>query len=333
MLTPTELTALLADLESDRIERTVSISDTDTFCQAVCAFANDYPNHRQPGYLVIGARNEDGGIVGLNVTDKILLNLAAIRSDGNILPSPAMVVEKMTLPGGDVAIVEVQPSSIPPVRYRGRVYIRVGPRKAVANETEERILSERRSTLVTTFDAHPLREADIGQLTLRLFDEYRAETIDPEIIASNHRSVAEKLASLRFFDLQTHCPTVAGILMFGVNPCFYLPGAYVQFLKFPGTTMSDTPEDQKEFSGDLRTILESVRTIITGYNKTPLAQGDDFRDKTQPDYPEWALRELFHNAVIHRDYAATGPIRFSWFSDRIEIQNPGVHPNGQQKTA
>lgn len=29
------------------------------------------------------------------------------------------------------------------------------------------------------------------------------------------------------------------------------------------------------------------------------------------------------NAVMHRDYEATAPIRFYWFADRIEIQNPG----------
>jgi ATP-dependent DNA helicase RecG len=26
---------------------------------------------------------------------------------------------------------------------------------------------------------------------------------------------------------------------------------------------------------------------------------------------------------MHRDYASTSPIRFYWFKDRIEIQNPG----------
>ena len=29
------------------------------------------------------------------------------------------------------------------------------------------------------------------------------------------------------------------------------------------------------------------------------------------------------NAVMHRDYQSNAPIRFYWFSDHIEIQNPG----------
>jgi ATP-dependent DNA helicase RecG len=55
MLSQEELARMLVDLESDRIERTISTTDTDKFSKAVCAFANDLPNHRQPGYLTIGS--------------------------------------------------------------------------------------------------------------------------------------------------------------------------------------------------------------------------------------------------------------------------------------
>lgn len=322
MLNQKELQSLLADIESDRIERTTSTNNTDKFAQAICAFANDYPNHRQPGYLIIGA-NDDGSLAGTSITDELLRNLAAIRSDGNVLPQPAMSVNKVSLPDGDVALVEVQPSTVPPVRYKGKVYIRIGPRKGVANEQEERILSERRASLLKTFDVHPVPDASLVDLTMRLFDEYRMQAIDTEIIEANHRTAEEKLASLRCFDLRAQAPTVAGILLFGTNPQFYLPGAYVQFLKFPGTTMTDRPDDELRVSGDLRTVLETVRQKIVAHNQVSVQQGEGFRDKSVSDYPEWALRELFHNAVMHRDYQSHTPIRCYWYSDRIEIQSPG----------
>lgn len=322
MLSPEQLQTLLADLESDRVERTTSINNTDKFAQAVCAFANDYPNHRQPGYLIIGA-NDDGSLAKTAITDELLRNLAGIRSDGNVLPPPAMSIEKISLNGGELAIIEVQPSSVPPVRYKGRVYIRIGPRKGVANEQEERILSERRTSLVTTFDAYPVREASVQDLTMRLFDEYRLLTVDPEVITANHRSTEEKLASLRCFDLNTKAPTVAGILLFGTNPQFFLPGAYVQFLKFPATSMIDRPEDELTVSGDLRSVLDTIYQKIRAHNHVTVIAGEGFRDQMIALYPEWALRELFHNAVMHRDYRSNTPIRFYWFSDRIEIQSPG----------
>lgn len=158
---------------------------------------------------------------------------------------------------------------------------------------------------------------------MRLFDEYRLQTVDAEVISANHRSTEEKLASLRCYDLRAGAPTVAGLLLFGNNPRYFLPGAYVQFLRFPGTTMTERPLDEREVSGDLRTVLDEVKAKIVAYNPVTPMQGRGFQNRPTPDYPEWALRELFHNAVLHRDYQSSTPVRFYWFSDRIEIQSPG----------
>ncbi len=74
---------MLADLESAGIERTTAINDTDKFSQAVCAFSNDMIDSRQPGYLLIGVKN-DGTLSGLSVTGQLLQNLGALRSGRNI---------------------------------------------------------------------------------------------------------------------------------------------------------------------------------------------------------------------------------------------------------
>ncbi|NJO16028.1 MAG: ATP-binding protein [Thioploca sp.] len=155
MLTIEELYQFMIDIESDRIERTTSINKTDKFAQAVCAFANDFPRHGSPGYLLLGVNN-DGSPSGLQVDDRLLQNLAALRSDGNIQPLPTLTVQEYVLPDaqGEVAIiVEVFPADLPPVRYKGQVWIRVGPRRAIASETEERQLSERRATMIRHFEA------------------------------------------------------------------------------------------------------------------------------------------------------------------------------------
>jgi|GEM_PF-4346851 len=107
MLTQAQLQAMLSDMESDRIERTTATNHTDKFAQAVCAFANDYPNHRKPGYLLIGV-DDNGMPSGLKVTDPLLQNLGALRSDGNILPLPALSVARFQCTHGQVAVVEVR---------------------------------------------------------------------------------------------------------------------------------------------------------------------------------------------------------------------------------
>jgi ATP-dependent DNA helicase RecG len=322
MLTADELRSLLTDLESDRVERTESTNDTDKFCQAVCAFANDMPNHRLPGYLFIGVKN-NGQLSGLKVTDQLLTSLGGIRSDGNVLPSPAMSVIKASLPDGEVAVVEVQPSDLPPVRYKGVIWTRVGPRKAPANEQEERMLSERRVALARTFDARPCIEASLDDLALGQFDAYRRSAVAAETIAANHRSVEQQLASLRFSDPERGCPTHAGILLFGKNPRFYLPGAYIQYLRLPGTNLADIPEDQAEISGDLLTVARELEARVKLLIQTAMRPAGGFKEKAIPDYPEKALRELLMNAVMHRNYESNTPIRFYAFSDHVEIMNPG----------
>ena len=322
MLTEERLKELLSDLEADYVERIESVNKTPKFCQAICAFANDLPHHRSPGYLLIGVK-DDGTLAGLTVTDELLKNLGAIRSDGNILPQPYMTVSKFSLGGGDVAVVEVFPSDLPPVRYNGSVFIRVGSRKAVANEQEERVLTERRIAGARSLDAQPCMEAQLGNLALGQFDAYRREAIDPETVAANNRSPEEQLASLRLYDPDIGRPTYAGVLLLGKNTRFYLPGAYIQYLRMPGMDLTDTPEDQAEISGDLVSVLRELEGRVRLLIQNTLRPVSVLGERLIPDYPEWALRELLMNAIMHRNYNSNTPIRFYAFADHIEIKSPG----------
>lgn len=324
MLTIEELYQFMTDIESDRIERTTSINKTDKFSQAVCAFANDFPRHRSPGYLLLGV-NDDGSPSGLQVDDRLLQNLAALRSDGNIQPLPALTVQKYAFAQGEVAVVEVFPADLPPVRYKGQVWIRVGPRRAIASETEERQLSERRATMIRHFDACPCLESTLNDLSLELFRlTYLPNAVATEVIDENHRSIKEQLASLRFFDLSQDCPTYAGILLFAKTPTQWLPGAYIQFLRIAGTNLTDEVETEQVLDGDLLMVLRELDSLIKLHNQFQPIFQTGLREQMRSPYPIVALRELLLNAVMHRGYEdSTAPIRFYWFSDRIEIQNPG----------
>jgi ATP-dependent DNA helicase RecG len=109
----------------------VSTTDTVKFAEAICAFANDLPKHGAPGYLVIGV-DDSRRFAGLTVTDTLMQTLGGLRSDGNIQPLPELRVEKVVTSEGEAAVVIVQPSPLSPVRYRGRVCIRVGALPAYA---------------------------------------------------------------------------------------------------------------------------------------------------------------------------------------------------------
>ena len=312
---------ILPDLEADRIEKTVSITDGNKFGEAICSFANDLPAHRKPGYLLVGV-NGDGTRSGLKVEEQLLQTLMSFRNDGRIVPPPLMTVSKFSYADGDVAVVEVLPSFQTPVRFKSKVCIRIGPRKDTANEAEERILSEKRSSYAKTFDTLPCYGSKIDDLSIDIFKlTYLPNAIDEDTLKANHRELKEQLSSLKFYDLKADCPTNSGILMFGKNPRFYLPGAYIQYVRFKGEDEASDFDFEHRFEGDLTTQMKVMDDFIKSQivKKVQRALGDDYGY----NLPASGVQELLYNAIIHRDYQSNAPIKFYEFNDRIEITNPG----------
>jgi ATP-dependent DNA helicase RecG len=239
-LTDQELEALLNDTESDRAERKESFKgDVPRKArQAVCAFSNDLPNYNDAGVLFVGAK-DNGEPSGIQVTDHLLLSLADMKTDGNIQPLPVFSVEKRMLKGAEMAVVTVLPSDMPPVKYDGRIWIRTGPRRSIANEQEERILNEKRRYKNLPFDIYPVPSAKISDLSKVIFEnEFLPAAFATDILESNGRTYEERLASCKMIvSPDEPTPTVLGLLAMGKSPQDFLPGAYIQFLRIDGTDL------------------------------------------------------------------------------------------------
>ncbi|MDD5346835.1 MAG: ATP-binding protein [Proteiniphilum sp.] len=324
MISSNDIFKLLNSTESAHIERTTSTDNMDKFCQAICAFSNDVSGSGKNGYLIIGV-HDNGKLSGLKVDDKLLLKISNIRTDGNILPQPVMTVEKFSFDDGDVLVTEVQPSEFPPVRYRGRVWVRVGPRKSIATEAEEKILTERRLSNVHTFDAMPCLGTTLDDLDIAIIKkEYLPKAVAEEVLSEDKRTIDKQLASLGLYDLRYNCPTNGAIVLFGLNPERYLHGSYIQYVRFKGKDRAGDIINEHKFSGNLCRELPKVDTFI----ETSIAQKRPIpvsvlREETFSKYPYWATRELLMNAIMHRDYETNAPVHFYEYDDRIEVQNPG----------
>lgn len=215
------------------------------------------------------------------------------------------------------------PSDLPPVRYKGVVWVRVGPRRARATDADERLLSERRAALARTWDARPCARARLEDLLLALFEAYKLEAIDSEVLAESHRSQKDQLASLRLWDRRSDHPTHAALLLFGKDPLEVASGAYVQYVHYDGLDAAADVLQERRISGDLFTVLRELGSLADDLaHGRPVGAGP-LRETTVYDYPPIALREIFVNAVIHRDYESTAPVRVLQFADRLEVHNPG----------
>jgi len=325
MITEEKVKTLIVDMESDWIERTISINE-DKLGPAICAFSNDFPNHKHSGYILLGV-NDEGTLANMTWTDEQLQKIGNIKSNGKVLPQPSIVVSQVfKFPEGEVVVIEVKPSTYPPVRFDGRCWIRIGPRRAKATLEEERILTERRASFAKTYDLVPALGSNLDDISVALFKtNYLPYAIDKETLDENERTTEEQLASLRFYDKKEKCPTNAGILFLGNNPEFYLPGAYIQYVKFLDVEMTSDVVFEKRFSGALITELKVIDDFIKSnvLKHRPVKKEESFQEENMRNYPYWALRELIMNAIMHRNYESNAPIYIYEFPNRIEIINPG----------
>ncbi|MBL8229803.1 MAG: hypothetical protein JNL98_15045 [Bryobacterales bacterium] len=327
-LTDGELMSMLLELKSDRVERMDSFRGEAprTVREAVCAFANDLAGHKAPGVLFIGASDTGSPAANFQVTDELLLQLADVKTDGNIAPPPSLLVEKRTLSGQDFAVITVWPCDTPPVRYRGRIHVRWGPRRGIASAQDERILNERRRFANRPFDIQPVGEATLDELDMLRFEqEYLPALVARDILAANERSIEQKLAVTKMVLREAEpVPTVLGILVIGRSPADWLPGAYTQFLRLDGIDLTAPVLDEAVIHGTVADQIRRLEEKLEAHNRQAVRFAEVSREMRTEAYPMEALRQLVRNAYMHRSFEATNaPVRVYWFNDRIEIHNPG----------
>lgn len=323
-----QLEAMMFDIESDCVERKQSFKgDAPTKVrEAVCAFANDLAGHGVPGVVLIGVHDNGTPMPAFEASDELLRQLADIKTDGNIVPPPTLLVEKRHLQGSDVAVITVWPCDTPPARYKGRIHVRWGPRRGLATAQDERILNERRRHRDKPFDIQPVPSANLAQLSrVRFEHEYLPALVAPDVIEANERSFEQKLAATKMIvDEAEPVPTVLGLLTLGNKPSDYLPGAYGQFLRFSGTDMASEILDEATIQGTVSEQIRRMEEKLAAHNLRSVRFVDVPIEQRHDTYPVEALQQLVRNAYLHRSYENTSaPVRVYWFSDRIEISNPG----------
>lgn len=325
--TDEELLQIIKTGESDAVEFKASLSGSapERIREAICAFANDLPDYRKPGLVLVGVQ-DDTTIGTIPIMDELLRRLADMKTDGNIVPPPSLTVEKRVLQGKDIAIVTVQPSNSPPVRCRGAIHIRTGPRRGTATAQDERILNEKRRYGDRPFDLYPIPSTGVSDLNLALFSyEYLPNAFSEEILAANERSLNEQLAATKMItSADDPTTTVLGILTIGKNPQDFLPGAYVQFLRINGDEITDDITDSLEIRGAIPDQIRRLDDKLIAHNRIAVDITSGPIEKRTALYPIEAVQQITRNAIMHRTYEATNaPVRVHWYNNRIEIVSPG----------
>jgi ATP-dependent DNA helicase RecG len=157
---------------------------------------------------------------------------------------------------------------MPPVKFDGRIWVRRGPARCLANGRDERILNEKRRRKNIPFDIHPVPSAKITALSRAIFeDEYLPAAFTRDVLAANSRSYEERLASCKLVSSpEEPVPTILGLLAIGRNPRDFIPGAYIQFLRLDGGDLADPVSDEEKIGGHPREMIRRAEAKLAAHN-------------------------------------------------------------------
>lgn len=89
---------------------------------------------------------------------------------------------------------------------------------------------------------------------------YLPTALAPDVLERNARSVSAQLRSLRL--MVGDQPSWGGLIACGRDPQFWVPGAYIQFVRFAGTDLTSPVANQKELRGRLDDVLRWLDGLI-----------------------------------------------------------------------
>lgn len=314
-----KLLELIARGEDSGLEFKADVSNEKSLAQELVAFANS-----NGGILLIGV-GDDGSVTGLNSEDMRRINtLLANASSGNVRPSINAQTTNVVLEDGIVMVVSI-PGGVSNIYTDndGVIWIRSGASKRKATSWEEIQRLFQSSGLVhgDGIEVPGMTIVDLDHGYFREFyeKEYRQSLDSVDI------PLPQLLANMNL--MQNGNLNRSGVLLFSKNPTAKLPVFMIKAVAYPGTDISvDQYIDSQDITGKVIEQYQQITSFI-GRNIRYVQNDKGINTVGDPEIPGIVFEELLANAIIHRDYFVSAPIRVFIFKDRIEIISPGSLPN------
>jgi len=296
------------------------VKNAESLASEMAAFANT-----NGGIIFIGVA-DDGSTPGLSVHDVARINQLISNAASHLVRSPlAVQTENVALENGRIVIVLTVPNGIdrPYFDKNGVIWLKAGADKRRVNSKEE---LRRLFQFTNQFhgDELPTR-AGIDKLDKLRFRDFLRDVYKQEYPDSSD----ELIRLLQNMNLATDDGrlNLAGVLMFAERPEWIVPQFVVKAIRYPGNKIHATDYlDTEDFSGPLPKLFEGVLAFVMR-NLHKVQAGRGVNAPGLPEIPEEVFEELLVNALVHRDYLVSAPIRLFVFDNRIEIISPGHLPN------
>ena len=310
------LANLLSQGENNAVEFKSASVGADGLSKEIVAFANTLG-----GSILIGV--EDNGVISGVTNPSQVEEWVANICRQNVIPPIQTLINIVKVGELDVIHIEVPKGKDKPYHtHKNQYLVRVGTTNRTASHHE--LLRLFQQAGVFNFDATGVNNTSITDLNWSKLDNFFSQY---NVDFSNE---SDKERLLINTDLMTTegLVTVAGLLVFGINPQKYLHNASISFAHFTGNALEDELLDKQVIEGTLDNQIDRCLAIIKNNIKHPSVIEGGKTVSTTFLYPDKVFREIIVNACLHRNYATSGSrIRVFLFSDRLEVRSPGRLPN------
>jgi ATP-dependent DNA helicase RecG len=213
--------------------------------------------------------------------------------------------------------------SKPYMDNKGNIWVKsVGNKQKVTSREEIQRMFQ--SAGLLHGDEIPANGLSVSDIDLSFFEAFFQKEYG-ESLDSQENSIKTILENMNLS--KSGILNIAGALLFAKQSHFRLPAFIVKTVAYPGVEIDDDKYiDSREISGKISDIFQQSISFISINIRH--AQSEKTVNSTgEIEIPKIVFEEIIANALIHRDYFITAPIRIFIFSNRIEIISPGHLPN------
>lgn len=314
-----ELLAILARGEDSRHQFKENFSNVDALAAELVAFSNS-----GGGLLIVGA-NDAGEVVGLTAADIHRLNQLLSNAASQSVRPPVHPLSLNIQTARGLLMVIQTPDGLnrPYTDNQGRIWVKSGADKRHVTAREEMQRLFQQAGLIYA-DEVPVSGTTIADIDRRALEEY-FENRYREPLAETDQSLARLLQNMGL--ARDGALTLAGLLLFAKKPERSRPAFMIKAVALPGRELHEIRYLDSEDIFD-RLAGQYQRGLAFVKRNLHHVQGDQgINSLGILEIPESVFQELLVNALIHRDYFISAPVRVLVFADRVEISNPGHLPN------
>lgn len=314
-----ELLEIAARGEDSRHQFKEDVTNATSLAAEIVAFANS-----GGGRIFIGIAN-DGSIHEHDAESVHRLNQLIGNAASDLVRPPINpLTENVPISTGVVIVVTVPDGiSKPYLDNNGAIWVKSGSdkRRVTAREELQRMFQTAR---LVYGDDVPVPGTSISDIDLDYFRRFYRTRYEQDL-EEQGQSLGQVLSNMRL--LSDGTLTVSGILLFAKDPQVFLPVFHVKAVCYPGNDIHATTYlDSADVFGRLQTQFEeSLSFVLRNLRREQVGQG--INTTGEVEIPRIVLEELLANALIHRDYFVSAPVRVFVFDDRVEIISPGHLPN------